>query len=64
MSRKCVYEGKETISDELRSGRPLISRNPDWESATNAGTRSATDAEIDCGGNGHWQGHCAHHRPR
>ena len=33
------------------------------ESATNAGTRAATDANIDCGGSGHWEGHSAHHRP-
>ena len=35
-------------------GSAIDKQNPrnDRESATNAGTRSATDAEIDCGGNG------------
>ena len=44
-------EGKETTEDEPRSGWPSISRN-DRESATNADTRSATDAKIDWGGIG------------
>ena len=62
MSRKCVYEwfkcfheGKEMTEDEPSFGSAIDKQNPrnGRDSATNAGTRSVTDAKIDYGGIGH-----------
>ena len=46
-------------------GSAIDKQNPrnDRESATNAGTRSATDTKIDCREIGHYQEHGVHHRP-
>ena len=56
--------GREQLRmSHARVGRRQADPRHDRASATNAGTRSASDFTIDGGRIGHSQGHGAHHRP-